>query len=203
MKAAATSLIIALSLAGYEFIEKEDQAPIETLFSETNLTKESVPRPKSYGFTFWYSGDRPSESVTNANPNPEIMDHMCGAVRHMKVTTIPDFSKGPEHEAEKAIEYNDNGEPIRNWNYPVDERIVGVQDDRLLLSYRENKVLGIKPDGTITEHELTLSDNDFITEKCPKPIQAMFAPSAYLWCAIMKDAESGATRKLAFEGPCT
>lgn len=164
----------------------------------------AVNAQKKYRFSFWYNGDNQViDDITETNRDPEFVSHPCGAVHYMEVSSIPDFEGDPSHDTDFAIEYEADGNKIQKWNYPVDQRIMGVADDLLLVEYRGGKLLGIKPDGSIVETNFMSSDEGFGTEKCPAPMEKAFAPSVYLGCSTVKDAKSGTTRSLAFQGPCT
>lgn len=179
-------------------IEEKISPPNEQMTTTASAIK-AAPKGK-YRMSFWYRGD----GTDNIAESGEIQldGHPCGIIHFLDIDKIPDFTDDAISATDRALEYNSSGEIIQHWRLGTDEKIVGVVDDKIVITYL-NYWLAIAPNGNITEIRSFDTPELTYENACPLTVANDFAPSAYLQCISLIDPLTNNLRYLAYEGPCT
>jgi hypothetical protein len=133
-------------------------------------------------------------------------DGPCGGSQTAVVTRIPRLDD-PVLGTDPIVELGPDDALIREWSVPIDMLVAGVRGDRVLL--RDSIMLEdgrpfayaleIAPDGAYSV--VTLPEREPTATPCPS--QTPFGDSAYAGCWSYADLDSGAERRLIWQGPCT
>jgi hypothetical protein len=125
-------------------------------------------------------------------------DHPCGSTLTVPVTRIPP-ADDPVLEPDRIYEIDAGGSVLLAWTAPIDARVVGVRGGAVLLGHGVDSALEIETDGTFR-----------LTARPPGkgrpfdcPDTALFEPSEFERCATFVDPDSGAPRRILYQGPCT
>jgi hypothetical protein len=163
---------------------------------------QAIARAPGLPLSFWPG--------PGAASNPEYAkstrEHPCGHSVTTHVARIPPLDS-LELEPDTVVELGPSDEVAREWAVPIDDTLVGVRGDRVLVRERYDLgpgrtvefALEIAPDGAYAAVELPTSPPTSI----PCPPTSAFADSGYARCWSVVDLDSGAVRRLVFEGPCT
>ncbi|MEX2206813.1 MAG: hypothetical protein WEF50_11350 [Myxococcota bacterium] len=133
-------------------------------------------------------------------------NHPCGPSLTAVLTRIPRLGD-PLLQADRIVELGPNDAIAREWSAPIDAVVVGVRGDRLLVRddvYFEGGAsfafaLEIAPDGGYAVVPLPGGKPTAI--ECPA--RSPFGDSAYDACWSFLDLDSGAQRRLTYQGRCT
>ena len=180
---------IILAVAGCGAETRDDPSPA--------VADVAVP------ITLWFSGD----AAAAKRRGLQLHDHACGATVQVVSDAIPPIDSLLE--AERVVEFDAQGRPVRRWRIPVDAWIAGVRDSLLLVPLPPRgaaggggptQLLAIDPSGRLSRQPYRAPE-DAPTLACP--VLPEFQGSAFLRCFQHRDQLSGAPRRLAYEGPCT
>ena len=127
--------------------------------------------------------------------------HACsGQVAVARVTSMPEHSDAVL-QPELALELSPSGSVIRQWTFPIDVSVIGVEGDRLIVPKGTETALSIVDSGQF--EEVARPEKDELGEWVSCPEISIFGDSAYLRCFEFKDLASGKTRLIAYNAPCT
>jgi hypothetical protein len=139
----------------------------------------------------------------------EVSPHCCcgGDIAVARVSQLPLPGVRGTLQSELVVELTETGVVVRRWPMPADLIVAGVKQDRILVSLAP--MVGENFDGGI----LISTRGDVSTALVPRDVSEPqlytcpripeFGDSAYLRCFEFRDLETGATRRIAYQEPCT
>ena len=127
-------------------------------------------------------------------------DGPCGATVRIEVTQLPAPRAAREIGFELVVEYRQN-DIVRRWATPANLVVSAVAGDFIYVD-DWSRSLKIGSDGSIEITQRFIPELECVGEY-PESVKAEIPGSAYLRCFAFKDLESGETRTIGFQGPCT
>ena len=142
----------------------------------------------------------------------EVYEHrLCsGQVAVARVTSMPEYTDAVL-QPELALELSSSGSVIRQWRFPTDYSVLGVERDRLIVPRGSGAALSIVESGQFEEVARPKKAEHGTGRSCPEisnfedsvSLSSAYLNSAYLRCFEFKDLASGETRLIAYQTPCT
>jgi len=172
----AIALVISLASGCTSSPETPSRAPVAA------VAKMELP--------FWVS-------IDGDDLPADAHEHPCGAYVTRLVERIPTAEDGPL-DAEWIVEFDADGRELSRWPAPVDFMPEAIDGERLQVA--DGKLaLRVETDGRF--EVVTPINPDLPRIDCPEIER--FEGSDYLQCTTLRDASTGADRRIAFEGVCT
>ena len=168
----------------------------------TSCSSSTAPNRETVELRLWAGPGARSDSRVL-----EVSRHCCcgGEIAVARVSQLPlPGSRGPL-EAELAVELSEIGVVLRRWPLPADLIVTGVKNEHLLISLAPMgdfaRGILISPRGILSTTTVPKERSEPRLYTCPRIPE--FGNSAYLHCFEFQDLETGALRRIAYEGPCT
>jgi len=159
------------------------------------LSGSSAEDSKVYELQFW-----PGKGVEKEPRYVSTVDHPCGKVVVARVRALPPVGSVSALRTERVVETDSTGKVVRRWPMPVDASPIGLRGASLLVDTGLLK-FWITPSGAITPYKNSRSLPEPELASCSPTRE--FGDSAYVQCRRYRDAASGKSRILSFEGPCS
>ena len=163
---------------------------VAVLFAFASLSKADT-----FEFRFW----PPSPSFSDPRVTA-IHEGPCGPVATARVERMPQHSSKEPLAPERVLEISPNGTVLSRWRIPVDALVLGVVGQELFFQFN-SAVFRVGTDGAIAREALRSFPARSEVPTCNAGKH--FSGSAYASCWRHRDAASGVSRLLAYEGPCT
>jgi hypothetical protein len=139
----------------------------------------------------------------------EIRDHHAcsGQIAYAEIDRLPALNSKGSLRPETVIEFDNQGKVLRRWPMPADAIVVAVSGNEILVPYTnpnarsaDEMLLAIGPDRTFSPVPAP-----YLPEPLPITCPALkgYKKSSNLRCLAFRDVRSKATRRIAYEGPCT
>jgi len=136
-----------------------------------------------------------------------VQDHPCGEILTARVAEIPDPSRTPYLVPETVLELDDAGRMRTSWRIPIDSVVHSIRGNTILVTrtYTTKKGaeiavgLAVEPNGEFT----VVAPADTLIEQIQCPELPSFGRSSYLNCWRLRDPDSGAIRRVAYQIPCS
>lgn len=167
------------------------------------LTSSAIAADAGISLAFWAGpGAKRDKRVTAIEGH-----HACsGQLAYARVTRMPAPGSKGALQPEVVVELSPSGGVIGHWSLPVDEIVLGVRGKQIVVPYHgasanDESALFISLDQSLVVGSRPNEMPKPSATACPRI--AEFGKSAYLRCFEYEDLELKATRRLAYQMPCT
>ena len=199
-----STLLSAVLLMGMTFGCHQVVYSPEDFSRPTEASNDETVQNPGMVLHFWAG----SEAETDPRVIEVYEHHACsGQVAVARVTSMPEYSDSDAVlQPELALELSSSGSVIRQWRFPTDYSVLGVEGDRLIVPRGSGAALSIAESGQFEEVARPKKAEHGALRSCPEISNfedSMYLSSAYLRCFEFKDLASGETRLIAYQTPCT
>jgi hypothetical protein len=113
---------------------------------------------------------------------------------------MPERSPKESLAPELVYELGERGKVVRRWRIPVDSQVVGVIGARVFFKFNGTR-FSVGTDGSIAKTKEGVFPSAVRESLCRT--ERYFGESAYAACWTHRDAATGRSRLLVYEGACT